>query len=234
LIQSLSLKTLSKREIFKNQILLMKLLIALSIILSGSLFLVTHVSRSDAIPLPFDYNIIYDLQSQGLSYHFNGNTHDDIPVLNINETHTMNYHLNLSIKRDLKDIVIIIAQEYYCKTNQISDTEYDCGETLLEPMTGNSSTVLFFDNLTEGQNLLLNLSYNASQEECPTLDITHLIVMHCPDKFCLNHLDEFFQHYDSHYSFQLNRTVYDDKNFPFKWGHVILDDPFAGIWCPIK
>ena len=212
----------------------MKLLIGFSLVLLISFFAtIISSSKSEVVPLPFDYKIIYDLSSEGLSYFFNGEVHNDIPVLNINETHLVNYHVNFSINKDLKDIVIIVSQEYFCKTNQISDFEYECKEIFLQPMTGNSSTILFFESLSKGQNLLLNLSYDASLEEFPSLDRTHLIVMHCPDRFCISHLDEFFKLYNTHYSSKLNRTVYDDKEFPFKWGHIILDDPFAGVWCPL-
>lgn len=47
-------------------------------------------------------------------------------------------------------------------------------------------------------------------------------------------MDKFWERYYRRYDRRISSAVAEDEDWEFvKWGKVILDDPFAGIWCSV-
>lgn len=187
--------------------------------------------------IPFDYEINYTWWAWGDfgTYHGYNNVFYNVPVAYAN--HPLNFTLNLSSKKDLKDIKIILIQEYYCETEQIGDLEFKCIRPDFGKMTGNAISIYNFSEINKDQSIFLNVSYISGQETFNSLDRTHLIVMHCPNNYCEEHWNEFWDtYYHRYYNYEhLNKTILNNDEWKFfKWGKIIVDDPFAGIWCAIK
>ena len=177
--------------------------------------------------MPFDYSVSYtDPVAHQDFTGFNGATFQNVPVFFSGSN--VGFEVTLTSRRDLRNIMVVVFQEYYCKT-----VGAECDELLLDKMAGDSNVTRFYDEIAEGETLKIDGVF-VPVDGFSSLDRTHLVVIRCTG-VCEKNADKFWQKYlHRYYSFnRLNRTVVENDEWKFfKWGKVILDDPFAGIWCP--
>ena len=205
---------------------MMKKVILLSIFL-----LSIPIAYADKIP--FDYSVSYEAPNgYGTYYGFSGAVFSS-PVIYSNQPLT--YTISVTAHKDFKDLKIIAIQEYYCETEEISTFVFNCTHENFSPMTGNSIFIYNVSQISNGHTVTFTKTYDGSTETFSSLDRTHLIIMHCPSNVCENHWNEFFDTYLHHYyNFNhLNKTALSNEDWKFfKFGKIIVDDPFAGMWCP--
>lgn len=198
------------------------------LLLAAAFLLMTPVASADKIP--FEYSVSYSNQYADWDYTgFGDDYFEDVPVFISGQS--MDFEVTLEAKKDMKDVMIVVFQEYYCVTDPADRT---CDSPLVSQMPVPNVTS-FHEKVEKGDVIVLGDSLPLS-DAFSSLDRTHLIVIHCPGGFCEKHMDKFWDnYYDLYYSEnRVNSTVAagDDWKF-FKGGKVIVDDPFAGIWCPV-
>lgn len=192
--------------------------------------LLVQIALADKIP--FEYSVSYIGAFEFADYTgFGGASFQNVPAF-ISGGPPMNFELDITSQKDFKNIMVIVFQEYYCKTQANS-----CDSILLDQMPGNVNPMIkSYSEIQKGQTITIDGSFS-SNDQFSSLDRTHLIIMQCPDDYCEEHTDEFWSNYYHHYyNFNhLNSTVMDNEAWKyFRWGKVLVDDPFAGIWCPIN
>lgn len=177
--------------------------------------------------IPFEYTVGYKDAFANWDFSgFGGAEFDGVPVFFVGVP--MNFQVNITSNRDFKDVMVIVVQEYYCKT-----VGRGCATPILDRMDGDSVITKFYDKIEMGETVTIDGSV-VSYDDFSSLDRTHLIIMHCPDRYCEKHMDKFWEHYNHNYYNHLNNTVAENLQWKyFKWGKILLDDPFAGIWCPV-